>query len=220
MPMPVDRRRRHRRRRHRRDPLHVGHDRHAQGRRAHPRQPQAQLSTIAGQLFDLASDDVALGALPLFHSFGQTCAMNAIDCRRRHALTLIPRFDPGKALEIIQRDQVNVFEGVPTMYGAMLHHPERESFDTSTLKVCASGGSAMPVELMRGFEERVRLQGARGLRPLRDLAGGLVQPPRHGAQAGLDRHAGRRCGDEGGRRRRPRACRRARSARSSSAATT
>ena len=41
-------------------------------------------------------------------------------------LTLIPRFDPVKALEIIERDQVNVFMGVPTMYGALLHHPDRE----------------------------------------------------------------------------------------------
>ena len=38
------------------------------------------------------------------------------------------------------------------MYNAMLHHPERDQFDTSTLEICASGGSAMPVELMRGFE--------------------------------------------------------------------
>jgi long-chain acyl-CoA synthetase len=68
-------------------------------------------------------------------------------------LTLIPRFDPAKALEIMQRDKVNVFQGVPTMYGAMLHHPDRESYDTSSLKLCGSGGSAMPVELLHGFDE-------------------------------------------------------------------
>jgi long-chain acyl-CoA synthetase len=45
-----------------------------------------------------------------------------------------------------------VFQGVPTMYGAILHHPEREQYDLSMLQLCASGGSAMPVELMRGFE--------------------------------------------------------------------
>jgi long-chain acyl-CoA synthetase len=103
-------------------------------------------------LFDLGSDAMVLGALPLFHTFGQTCGMNAT-FGSGGTLTLIPRFDPGKALEIIQRDKVNIFQGVPTMYGAMLHHPERDEFDVSTLKVCASGGSAMPVELMRGFEE-------------------------------------------------------------------
>ncbi len=103
-------------------------------------------------LFGLGSDAVTLGALPLFHSFGQTCGLNAT-IGGGGLLTLIPRFDPGSALEIIQRDRVNVFQGVPTMYGAMLHHPGREEYDTSSLEVCASGGSAMPVELMRGFEE-------------------------------------------------------------------
>jgi long-chain acyl-CoA synthetase len=103
-------------------------------------------------LFGLGSEAIALGALPLFHSFGQTCGMNAT-LGGGGTLTLIPRFDPGKALEIIQRDRVNIFQGVPTMYGAMLHHPERDRFDTSTLLLCASGGSAMPVELLRGFEK-------------------------------------------------------------------
>jgi len=103
-------------------------------------------------LFDTGPDDVVLGALPLFHSFGQTCALNAT-IAAGGLLTLIPRFDPGKALEIMQRDRVTIFEGVPTMYGAMLHHPERGRFDLSSLRVCASGGAAMPVEVMRGFEE-------------------------------------------------------------------
>ena len=79
-------------------------------------------------LFGLGSEAVVLGALPLFHTFGQTCGMNAT-LGGGGTLTLIPRFDPAKALEIIQRDQVNVFQGVPTMYGAMLHHP---SATTST----------------------------------------------------------------------------------------
>ncbi len=115
----------------------------------------ARNADISRELFDLGSDGITLGALPLFHSFGQTCGMNAT-IASGGTLTLIPRFDPAKALEIIQRDHVNVFEGVPTMYGAMLHLPDREQYDTSTLKLCASGGSAMPVELMRGFEEAFR----------------------------------------------------------------
>ncbi|MGA2011602.1 MAG: long-chain fatty acid--CoA ligase [Solirubrobacteraceae bacterium] len=106
-------------------------------------------------LFRMTRDAVTLGALPLFHSFGQTCAMNAT-IAGGGTLTLIPRFDPAKALDIIQRDRVNIFEGVPTMYGAMLHHPGRDSYDVSTLVMCASGGSAMPVELMRRFEETFR----------------------------------------------------------------
>jgi long-chain acyl-CoA synthetase len=104
------------------------------------------------KLFETTSDDMVLGALPLFHSFGQTCALNA-SVRAGACLTLIPRFDPGKALGIIEQDRVTVFQGVPTMYAAMLNHPERESFDVSTLRLCASGGAAMPLEVMRGFEE-------------------------------------------------------------------
>jgi long-chain acyl-CoA synthetase len=106
----------------------------------------------ATELVRVSEQDVILGALPLFHSFGQTCCMNNA-VRAGACLTLIPRFDPVKALEIIQRDQVTLFEGVPTMYHAMLNHPDRERYDISHLRTCVSGGSAMPVEVMRGFEK-------------------------------------------------------------------
>jgi long-chain acyl-CoA synthetase len=96
--------------------------------------------------------DVVLGALPLFHSFGQTVSMNA-SLRVGATLTLLPKFDPTEALEIMQRDGVTHFYGVPTMYGALLHHPERESYDTSNLRICITGGASMPVEVLRGFEE-------------------------------------------------------------------
>ena len=48
---------------------------------------------------------------------------------------------------------MTVFEGVPTMYAALLHHPDRERFDVSTLRVCVSGGAALAVELLHGFEQ-------------------------------------------------------------------
>jgi long-chain acyl-CoA synthetase len=103
-------------------------------------------------LFDLGPEAVVLGALPLFHSFGQTCGLNAC-VKAGGTLTLIPRFDPCKALEIIERDHVTVFEGVPTMYAAMLNDPDRDSHDVSCLTVCASGGASLPLEVLRGFEE-------------------------------------------------------------------
>ena len=65
---------------------------------------------------------------------------------------MIPRFEPGKALQIIQRDKVTLFDGVPTMYHALLNCPDRADYDVSSLRTCVSGGSAMPVEVMRGFE--------------------------------------------------------------------
>jgi long-chain acyl-CoA synthetase len=104
-------------------------------------------------LFAIGPDTVTLGALPLFHTFGQTCAMNTT-LAAGGCLTLLVRFDPGRALEVIARDRVTVFEGVPTMYGAMLHHPGAGTADVSSLQICASGGASMPVELMRAFEER------------------------------------------------------------------
>ena len=102
------------------------------------------------EILQLTPDDVILGALPLFHAFGQVAGLNAAVAAGA-CLSLIPRFDPVKALKIIERDHVTVFEGVPTMFAAMLHSEERP--DTGSLRLCVSGGAAMPVEVMRGFED-------------------------------------------------------------------
>jgi long-chain acyl-CoA synthetase len=107
---------------------------------------------VARDLVDAKPDSVALAVLPLFHVFGMNSIMNC-GVRARGCMTLLPRFEPGKALELIERDQVTTFGGVPTMYAALLHHPERDRYDTSTLDLCVSGGSAMPVEVLRGFDE-------------------------------------------------------------------
>ncbi len=96
--------------------------------------------------------DVVLGSLPLFHSFGQTVSMNA-SLRVGATLTLLPKFDPGEALKIMQREGVTHFYGVPTMYGALLHHPDREQYAASALRICITGGASMPVEVLHGFEE-------------------------------------------------------------------
>jgi long-chain acyl-CoA synthetase len=105
----------------------------------------------ATTLLKSSTGDVVMGCLPLFHVFGLTCGLNAT-VTAGAVLTLLPRFDAGKALEIIQRDRVTIFEGVPTMYAAMLHHTG-ERPDVSSLRLCVSGGAAMPVEVLRGFEE-------------------------------------------------------------------
>jgi long-chain acyl-CoA synthetase len=103
-------------------------------------------------LLCLRPEDVILGALPLFHSFGQVvgmgCAVATGAC-----LTLLPRFDPARALEIIKRDLVTVLPGVPTMYAAILHSAGGSAGDVASLRLCVSGGAAMPVELLRGFEK-------------------------------------------------------------------
>ena len=97
-------------------------------------------------------EDVIFGGLPLFHVFGQTVALN-VAVASGACLTLLPRFDAAHALRIIAGHRVTVFEGVPTMYVALLHAPDRADYDTSSLRMCISGGAALPVEVLRGFEE-------------------------------------------------------------------
>jgi long-chain acyl-CoA synthetase len=108
---------------------------------------------VSEKLGEMSDEDVLLGALPLFHSFGQTCCMNSA-VSVGATVTMLPRFDPDKALEIINRDKVTLFQGVPTMYNAMLHSDAVDDADCSSLRICMSGGAAMPAELMRAFEEK------------------------------------------------------------------
>jgi long-chain acyl-CoA synthetase len=111
-------------------------------------------ATLTAQtLLHSSADDVMMGCLPLFHVFGLTCGLNGT-VTGGGTLTLLPRFDPGKALQIIDRDKVTIFEGVPTMYSAMLHYQADPRPDTSSLRLCISGGAAMPVEVLRNFEQQ------------------------------------------------------------------
>ena len=102
-------------------------------------------------------EDVILIVLPLFHSFGQTCQMNAgfYTCS---TITLLPRFDPDAALATMDRDNVTTFSGVPTMYWALLNYPEAHKYDLDkiarNLRVATSGGAAIPIEVLKGFENR------------------------------------------------------------------
>jgi long-chain acyl-CoA synthetase len=108
-------------------------------------------SVTATSLLGLGPDDVVMGCLPLFHSFGQTCGLNATVLSGA-CLTLIPRFSAAGALQVIERDRVTVFEGVPTMYVGMLGEGTGGA-DTSSLRLCVSGGAALPVEVLHGFEK-------------------------------------------------------------------
>jgi long-chain acyl-CoA synthetase len=104
---------------------------------------------VMRRLISVEAEDVILGALPLFHSFGQTCGLNTAVATGA-CLALIPRFLPADVLELVERRRVTVFEGVPTMYAALLHAVERH--DVSSLRVCVSGGAALPLEVLHGFE--------------------------------------------------------------------
>jgi long-chain acyl-CoA synthetase len=97
----------------------------------------------------------ALAVLPLFHSFGQTCVMNA-QLAQGNRVVLLPRFEPAAALDAMARERVNAFSGVPTMYWALLRHVEETGVDVAPvaahLRACTSGGAAIPVEVLHAFD--------------------------------------------------------------------
>ncbi|HET9075894.1 MAG TPA: long-chain fatty acid--CoA ligase [Acidimicrobiales bacterium] len=106
-----------------------------------------------GRLFGIEEDDVVLVALPLFHVFGLSSELNV--CARFAAtMSLVPRFDPTRVLETIERDHVTVFEGVPTMFVSLLNHPDIDQYDLSSLRVGISGGGPIAAEVLDRFEQR------------------------------------------------------------------
>ena len=111
----------------------------------------ANREVMRADLLRLTPDDVIFGGLPLFHAFGQTCTLNTAVAAGA-CLTLLPRFFPGQALQILDQHRVTIFAGVPTMYSALLHAPERDQYDVRRLRLSFSGGAALPVEVLHGFE--------------------------------------------------------------------
>ncbi len=113
---------------------------------------------VTANLFAMSDADTSLITLPLFHSYGQTAQMNA-SLYSGGTMTLLPRFDPAAVLAIMQRDSVTCFAGVPTMYWAILNLPGAENdYDlpqiASNMRLASTGGSSMPVEVMKDFEEK------------------------------------------------------------------
>jgi long-chain acyl-CoA synthetase len=112
---------------------------------------------LCDNMYERRDADVHLIALPLFHSFGQTVQMNA-GFYTRATLVLLPRFAPETALAMMEKWDVTIFAGVPTIYWALLNYPEAEKFDLAkiarNLRVCFAGGSPLPMEVLRGFEAK------------------------------------------------------------------
>ncbi len=107
-------------------------------------------SEISASMFRLSADDVLLGVLPLFHAFGQTCGLNT-PLRCGASATLLPRFDPDQALELIVQHGVTIALGVPTMYAAMLERAG-DTLPGARLRYCVSGGSALPLGVLEAGE--------------------------------------------------------------------
>jgi long-chain acyl-CoA synthetase len=104
--------------------------------------------------------DTHLLVLPLFHSFGSTVNMNA-GFSSGATLVLLPRFEPAAAVRLLEQENVTFFAGVPTMYWGLLN-ALTEGVDVEriagNMRVAVSGGSSLPVEIIREVKERFGLR--------------------------------------------------------------
>ncbi|GIP37205.1 long-chain-fatty-acid--CoA ligase [Paenibacillus sp. J31TS4] len=93
-----------------------------------------------------------LTAVPLFHVYGMTVCMN-VSIAMRGCLLLVPRFDAGSLLKLIQKEKPTLFPGAPAMYIALLHHPARSLYDLSSIRACISGSAPLPHYVQQEFEK-------------------------------------------------------------------
>ncbi|WP_330460928.1 long-chain fatty acid--CoA ligase [Streptomyces sp. NBC_00820] len=135
---------------------------------------------------DIRADDIALGALPLFHAFGQTVSLNST-WRAGATLVLLPRFDAARAIELMVKEGVNTFQGVPTMFVALAAAAESAAA-LPELRVCVSGGASLPVAVLERFEAAfgARIYEGYGLSETSPTA--TVNQPVFGTRAGTIGH--------------------------------
>lgn len=108
---------------------------------------------VADRLCGLGEHDVVLGCLPLFHSFGLTCVLNAA-VRNGACVVTFRRFEAGEVLDLLDRHGVTVMVAVPTIYALLLAASPRDRETPGRLRLCVSGGSPLTVDLLFAVEER------------------------------------------------------------------
>jgi len=117
----------------------------------------SQLSQNAQQIASVnpeenPASEVFMGALPFFHVFANSALLNhAVACGA--SIAMVPRFDAKQVLQTIEKYKATGFPGVPTMFQALLDHPDLAKTDLSSLKVCISGGAPMPAPVHAKFED-------------------------------------------------------------------
>lgn len=109
-----------------------------------------------GDRMDLSTADRFLIHVPMFHCFGMVLSMTAAVT---HGSTMvpIPAYSPKLALEAINREKITAVNGVPTMFIAMLEHPEFENTDFSTLRTGIMAGSPCPVKVMQDVLDKMHM---------------------------------------------------------------
>ncbi|SDC25530.1 long-chain-fatty-acid--CoA ligase [Shouchella lonarensis] len=98
------------------------------------------------------SEERILGALPFFHVYGMTAVMNQ-SILTGAAMVLVPKFNPEEVLKTIEKQRITLFPGAPTMYVALINHPDIGKYDLSSIKACLSGSAPLPLEVQETFEE-------------------------------------------------------------------
>jgi fatty-acyl-CoA synthase len=111
-----------------------------------------------GDELELSADDRVVLMVPLFHCFG--CVVAVLGTYTFGAsLHALPAFDPGDVLRLIHEERCTVIHGVPTMYGAMIAHPDRPQYDTTSLRTGLAAGAPCPVPLMRAIRDELHCEG-------------------------------------------------------------
>lgn len=97
------------------------------------------------------AEDRIMGVLPFFHVFANATVLNRTVLRGGEII-MLPRWNAAQALKAIERTKATALPGVPTMYTALLDHPQTAKTDFSSLRVCISGGAPLPAETKSKFE--------------------------------------------------------------------
>lgn len=107
------------------------------------------------------ANDRVVAALPMFHVFCLTVALNA-PLVNGGTVLIVPKFSPEEVFRVIKEHQATIFAGVPTMYNYLLQYPDEEAKDFSSIRFCVSGGASMPVALLEKFEQRFNIRLSEG----------------------------------------------------------
>ena len=92
-----------------------------------------------------------LGIVPLFHVYGLTTLLN-LSVMQGYKMILLPKFDATEALKTIQKLKPTLFPGAPTIYIALLNHPDIKKYDLSSIDCCISGSAPLPLDVQERFE--------------------------------------------------------------------
>ncbi|UVJ42341.1 AMP-binding protein [Pseudomonas sp. LS1212] len=104
---------------------------------------------MVGESLGLTDRDRLVIPVPLYHCFGMV--MGNIGCMTHGSTMIYPNdaFDPLLTLSTVAQERATALYGVPTMFIAMLDHPQRQEFDLSSLRTGIMAGATCPIEVMR-----------------------------------------------------------------------